>query len=259
MNNSTQFFGSGYGQCSICETPLDVHEQLQGFCGSPECLRQAALRADNEKRVRKRAQLLDTVEEMLTSLPDYDTETVISVVITPSNDRQLSRLPVERIDAFREHLLALFSGIVDSSDTDTDFKKALTQLTDSSSEASLNFAQACGHCRGQCCLQGNRANAFISESTIRRQLPQVDVQSARELLQKYIGLVPEYSFEYSCVYHGETGCALPQTMRSDVCNDFYCKHLSLVDEDEIKTAKKIFFVAEDNHQPIRSSLIVSDA
>jgi hypothetical protein len=47
-----------------------------------------------------------------------------------------------------------------------------------------------------------------------------------ELLDDYISLLPERTFSGSCVFHGERGCALPQEMRSGLCNDFYCEGLS---------------------------------
>ena len=50
-------------------------------------------------------------------------------------------------------------------------------------------------------------------------------KDADEILTDFLLYVPEVSYEGSCIYHTDSGCALPPEMRSEVSRSFYCEGL----------------------------------
>ena len=49
--------------------------------------------------------------------------------------------------------------------------------------------------------------------------------AARAVLMLYIRRLPSAGYQGSCVFHGEQGCTLPRSLRSDVCNAYFCAGL----------------------------------
>ncbi len=255
-SNEMQFFGLGYGNCRYCESRLDVHRQLCGYCGSAACQLQAAIEADTAKKAEKKARLQASVAELLESLAGGEETRSVATVITPSNDQRLTALSKDRVTAFSQHLSAVFSAVLD--DNDTASEPVDTAPVTTGQRADPLFNKACAHCRGHCCQHGNAAQAFLSKETIRDRLAQLGVDHHGELLDRYLGLIPDYSFENSCIYHAADGCALSRELRSDVCNGFYCGHLRDIDHERVSSSAKLLLVAEENYRPLRSELIVTD-
>ena len=85
---------------------------------------------------------------------------------------------------------------------------------------------ACSLCKGWCCTNG-ADHAFLDQGTIARahraRLP-LDV---RAVLRLYIDRVPEVGYEGSCIFHGKQGCTLDRSLRSDVCNSYFCGGLQV--------------------------------
>ena len=44
----------------------------------------------------------------------------------------------------------------------------------------------------------------------------------RAVLRLYVERVPQVGFEDSCIFHGKQGCTLDRSLRSDVCNSYFC-------------------------------------
>lgn len=83
---------------------------------------------------------------------------------------------------------------------------------------------ACTLCRGYCC-RGGGERAYLDErdfARVRRTLPEL---SASALVHAYLHRVPEKAHAGSCIFHGRHGCTLPRTLRSDVCNSYFCAGL----------------------------------
>jgi hypothetical protein len=38
----------------------------------------------------------------------------------------------------------------------------------------------------------------------------------------YLGRIPHTAYRDSCIFHGKKGCTLDRSMRSDVCNSYFC-------------------------------------
>ena len=49
----------------------------------------------------------------------------------------------------------------------------------------------------------------------------------RAVLRLYVERVPEVGFEDSCIFHGKQGCTLDRSLRSDVCNSYFCSGLQV--------------------------------
>jgi hypothetical protein len=85
---------------------------------------------------------------------------------------------------------------------------------------------ACSLCKGWCCTNG-ADHAFLDQGTITRahraRLP-LDV---RAMLRLYIDRMPEVGYEGSCIFHGKQGCTLDRSLRSDVCNSYFCGGLQV--------------------------------
>jgi hypothetical protein len=83
---------------------------------------------------------------------------------------------------------------------------------------------ACMLCRGFCC-KGGGEHAYLDErvmARVRQAQPELD---ARTVMRLYVERVPAIGYEGSCVFHGTKGCTLDRSLRSDVCNSYFCNGL----------------------------------
>jgi hypothetical protein len=46
--------------------------------------------------------------------------------------------------------------------------------------------------------------------------------AARAVLRLYLERVPKAGYQSSCIFHGKQGCTLDRSLRSDVCNSYFC-------------------------------------
>jgi hypothetical protein len=145
-------------------------------------------------------------------------------VIVSRNDRSLRPVSPERIGRLREHLARLFISMRPA-------EPASTVRAGPKGFAARVANAACSLCQGWCCFNG-ADDAFLDEATLAR-VPQGQV-SAAEITEMYVERVPDVAYENSCILHGAKGCALDRSMRSDVCNSYFCHGLhsffSSVDE-----------------------------
>jgi hypothetical protein len=83
---------------------------------------------------------------------------------------------------------------------------------------------ACSLCQGWCCTSGDD-DGFLGAGTmirVRRANPELELV---EIANLYLSRVPDRSDRGSCIFHGRNGCTLERSLRSDVCNDYYCEGL----------------------------------
>ena len=45
-------------------------------------------------------------------------------------------------------------------------------------------------------------------------------------MRLYVERVPAAGYAGSCIFHGAEGCTLDRSLRSDVCNSYFCTGLS---------------------------------
>lgn len=83
---------------------------------------------------------------------------------------------------------------------------------------------ACSLCKGWCC-KGGGDHAYLDEPTLARVRAERPDLGARAVARLYVERVPAVGHEGSCVFHGEQGCTLDRSLRSDVCNSYFCAGL----------------------------------
>lgn len=192
--------------------------------------------------------------------PDWYPYTVI-----PDNSKKITRLPQKRKTLFRKTLGCLIS---ESLSEDAESIQKTTMRTSSIEDPSSFERTACSICSGGCCGIGEE-HAFLKKETIFYYMSGHPDQTPAQVQALYMRYLPEASFENSCVYHTQTGCALPRDMRSHVCNNYLCDSLIKLQKRLTQTPlpKGIFFIsrAQDNWKkddpdednPIVGSVLIS--
>jgi len=144
----------------------------------------------------------------------YPDDEVVPVIV-PHNDRSLVTTSPERIGRLREHLGRLFVSMRRA-------EPASMVRAGPEGFAARVANAACSVCRGWCCLNG-ADDAFLDEATLARVPP--GLLSTAEVIEMYVERVPDAGYQNSCIFHGEKGCTLDRSMRSDVCNAYFCNGL----------------------------------
>ena len=207
--------------CEQCGCILAQHERLTGkLCGHPRC-RQAQTKILDEQFVQQiTEQLTQRCRERLPSGTSR-----LRLAILPTNSREITPLPTERRDEF---LAGLRARMITAAARREELA-AQEETPEPPSPLPLPgeralLIQACTTCRGSCCQLGD-TKAYLGVETLLRFLNQHPHQSAEEAVAQYESHLPEHSYDGSCVYHSERGCGLPTELRSDTCNNFYCRGL----------------------------------
>jgi hypothetical protein len=133
-------------------------------------------------------------------------------VIVPRNDGSLVPASPERVHRLREHLERLFISMRRA-------EPASMVRPGPEGFAARVANAACSLCRGWCCRNG-KDDAFLDEATLAR-VPLGQVSTA-EVIEMYVERVPDAVYQDSCIFHGAKGCTLDRSMRSDVCNSYFC-------------------------------------
>lgn len=113
---------------------------------------------------------------------------------------------------------------------------------------------ACTLCKGWCC-KGGGDHAYLDEQTMARVRRDRPEQEARAILKLYIENVPRDGYAGSCLFHGAQGCTLTRSLRSDVCNSYFCAGLaSYLSGDD--TASPVVVIAGEGAAMRTSSILV---
>jgi hypothetical protein len=154
--------------------------------------------------------------------PQWDDEADGPEVVTvPLNNRALAPLDPERVRRLRRHLVQSLRAM-----------RTMKRPVESASPLRPEPAgfvrkvarAACALCRGYCC-KGGGDHGYLDErvmARVRHAQPDLD---ARAVMRLYVERVPQEGYAGSCLFHGATGCTLDRTLRSDVCNSYFCSGL----------------------------------
>lgn len=153
------------------------------------------------------------------------------IVSVGTGDRPMTVLPPKRRAAFVAHLRQ----IAEEALANVEFKdvgecrnslrlKHADQLHKRLPEMAGQTGRICATCRGSCCLGGSDT-AFLSSTMIKAQMSALTREEADKVIHNYLSRLPPQSISESCVYHTDTGCHLPSTLRSVVCNGYLCDAL----------------------------------
>lgn len=144
-------------------------------------------------------------------------------VIVPRNDKAAVPISPERVRRLRKHLVRALRAL-----------RALKKCEHSVSPlrpepegfAGRVARTACSLCKGWCCRNGED-HAFLDETTMARVRGASSALDARAVLRLYVERVPQVGYEASCIFHGKQGCTLDRSLRSDVCNSYFCDGLQI--------------------------------
>jgi hypothetical protein len=142
-------------------------------------------------------------------------------VMVPSITRKLVPNPPERLWRLRKHLVQSLRALRTMKDPEGN----ASPLRSAPEGFAAKVARtACTMCRGFCC-KGGGEHAYLDErvmARVRIAQPELD---AREVVRLYLESVPAVGYEGTCLFHGEKGCTLDRSLRSDVCNSYFCDML----------------------------------
>ncbi len=135
-------------------------------------------------------------------------------VMVPRSEKRLVATPAERVQRLKAHLAQALDGMSPSDGP------APIRPEPAGFPAQI-IRSACTLCRGWCCRNGGD-DAFLDACAMARvhhAQPCPDIQAT---VQVYLDRVPDTGYEGSCIFHGSHGCTLDRSMRSDVCNAYFC-------------------------------------
>jgi hypothetical protein len=143
-------------------------------------------------------------------------------VMVPLNSRALVPMDPERVRRLRKHLVQSLRAM-------RTMKRPVEGASPTRPEPG-GFAgevarAACALCRGFCC-KGGGEHGYLDERVMARVRQAQPELEARAVVQLYVERVPATGYAGSCVFHGERGCTLDRSLRSDVCNSYYCGGLT---------------------------------
>ena len=93
---------------------------------------------------------------------------------------------------------------------------------------------------------------------MRSYLAEYPDKDADEILADYLSYIPEVSYEESCIYHTDSGCALPPDMRSEVARAFYCEGLREFRRQLPREGPRVGFAAATQEGEIVRMAIINE-
>jgi hypothetical protein len=148
-----------------------------------------------------------------------DTDDAPLPVMVPRSDRVLVQTPPERVRRLRRHLVVTLRASRKTKDTKRPELKS--PPAEPQGFAARVAGTACGLCKGWCCKNGDD-DAFLDEPTLRRVRQARPALKAHAVLRLFIDRVPPDAYQGSCIFHGKQGCTLDRSLRSDICNSYFC-------------------------------------
>ena len=161
-------------------------------------------------------------------------------VMVPLNQKPLAATPAERVRRLRKHLVASLRAMRTMKHPE---KSASPLRQEPEGFAGQVARAACSVCRGWCC-KGGGDHAYLDERTMARVRRAREELDARAVLRLYIERVPAVGYEGSCVFHGAEGCTLDRSLRSDVCNSYFCTGLGTYVTGGSKSAGVVVIAGE---------------
>ena len=144
-------------------------------------------------------------------------------VMVPRNDKAAVPISPERVRRLRKHLVVTLRTLRSMKNSE----HSVSPLRPEPEGFAGRVARtACSLCKGWCCRNGED-NAFLDEGTMARVRCAKSALDVRAVLRLYVERVPKVGYEDSCIFHGKQGCTLDRSLRSDVCNSYFCGGLQV--------------------------------
>jgi hypothetical protein len=149
---------------------------------------------------------------------ESDTDDDPLPVMVPRSDRTLASTPPERVRRLRKHLIVTLRALRTIKPPK---RPPSPPRPEPEGFAGRVAGTACGLCKGWCCKNGED-DAFLDEQTLLRVRRASPALNARAILRLFLDRVPPDTYQGSCIFHGKQGCTLDRSLRSDVCNTYFC-------------------------------------
>jgi hypothetical protein len=140
-------------------------------------------------------------------------------VIVPRSHKVLGLSSPERARRLRQHLVVTLRAMREKHTA-----PATTPRAEPEGFAAHVATAACKLCKGWCC-KGGGDHAYLDAQTLARVRNAQPGLSRRQVARLYLERVQRAGYEGSCLFHGERGCTLTRSLRSDVCNSYFCAGL----------------------------------
>ena len=251
----------------ICGRPLSPPELPTQVCAAPACQRAAVAergRMVYERNQARYAALIQREIEQAVRLRDrvmtafgFREPDSFRLAVIPAATARLVNLPERRRRALRDHLNALLDQTAGLPAPPLPAEEPASPPTPRESQLQTVLGQACACCKGFCC-EGGGDHAYLTVETLRRYQAANPDQRPRDILAAYLERAGPQTIEGSCIYHQADGCALPRTLRADLCNRHFCKALVEFQRDLPATGPiRGFFVAA-HYGVIHAATLVHD-
>ena len=253
--------------CVVCGRPLSTRELPTQVCAAPACQRAAV--AERGRRVYERnearyAALIRQEIEQATRLRDrvmtafgFREPGSFRLTVVPAVTARLVNLPERRRRALRDRLNALLGQMAGSPMPPLTAEESAPSPMPRESRLQAVLGQACACCQGFCC-EGGGDHAYLTVEILRRYQAAHPDQRPRDILAAYLERIGQRTVEGSCIYHQADGCALPRSLRADLCNRHFCKALVEFQRDLPATGPiRGFFVAA-HYGVIHAATLVHD-
>ena len=197
--------------CAVCGQPLSFHQQWAGdICDDWRC---RWTKLDSEMVAHR--------QEAARALGIKQPE-VYRASVVPHRLGTIDVLPVKRRAAHLEFLNVLVLKVTQG---EVCGQKPHSGSGDPDIGPSAALAAAvCAVCAGACCHRAGD-HAFLDTAAIERFMAVNPKMAPANIASTYAAYLPVRSFAGSCVYHRLDGCALPKTLRADICNAYRCSGL----------------------------------
>lgn len=246
--------------CRFCGDPIIGGHGSKDVCERPDCKR-AALHeslAEGQRQLEEAfLQRMQRRKETLAANLGLPPE-ALHMAQTPVNLKELIPLEETRKQSFQANLEALFDELLANAESNPNTADEAPAENPPPTQAPFTFnhtnewlAQLCRNCLGWCCQTGDD-HAYIKKETLLFQLTQEPTLTPQTLLQSYLNKIPNEAYKDSCLFHTNTGCALPAKMRSATCHHYHCGGLQkLIDAPLAPEVAFVFAVATEKTQPRR--------
>jgi hypothetical protein len=170
-------------------------------------------------------------------------------VTVPLNKRALAPMEPERVWRLRKHLVQSLRAM-------RTMKRPVESASPLRPEPHGFIGKvaraACSLCRGYCC-KGGGDHGYLDErvmARVRQAQPELD---GRAVMRLYVERVPTAGYAGSCIFHGVEGCTLNRSLRSDVCNSYFCTGLGNFVKGETPTSAVV--IATQDSETRRSPIL----
>ncbi len=208
----------------------------------------------------RNARIYEHAERVAQAQPAWSPDAPVPVVIVPANTRECEPLPPTSRTLFLDRLSMLLTSAYATANEDESGSPPHREIAITGSRADdvvSTLGNACATCRGQCCTAGGN-HAFLRGENLTRLRNEHPEETADSLLARYAAHLPERHYRDSCVYHTVSGCALPRTLRSDLCNRYICGGLTqLTRALALSGSTTAYIGAADTGQLLRLAVVTA--